>query len=209
MARPALGRRPGTGVAGSEVATTAGCGFGETFPTCWPSGANGDGAKGPRVYDWAWVEPAPEGAGQGVLLPIVGHLLRSGRGAQPPIWTVQLVPIGDPFSEALDTPAPLTVPEVRRLLYRLSTYGRISAAVVPVETAAPGNGPAAITDAAFETSFCLDAWVTRPPPIKRSQDIQLRSSPATVNLSHARRGTPIRRVTSSQLKHRSPQPWES
>ena len=57
---------------------------------------------------------------------------RSGRKGGCPSLDEKLIPLTGARGPAVALPADMET----------STYGRISAAVIPVETAAPGNGPA-------------------------------------------------------------------
>ena len=270
------------GTRSTATTATCGCGWsGETFPTCWPSGATrscgqrrtgdgdracpakagvradrlapgveepgwvrrsaGDGAKGPRVYDWALVDIRPlREPGKGYWLLVRRSIAKPGELAYyvcfGPVdttvdttleelvrvagtrWTIE-----ECFEEAkgeslpprrqgwvwssmksgngmagtgtspwrcwptpawrwsgarrwnqevrekrglsqlgrkADTPDGARGPAVALPAdMETSTYGRISAAVVPVETAAPGNGPALPLPTPPETPHHISATV--------------------------------------------------
>ena len=189
----------------------------------WVRRSAGDGAKGPRVYDWAWVEIRPlKEPGKGYWLLVRRSIAKPGelayyvcfgpestlwrnwcgwpelvgpsknalrRPRERWVWTSmksgngmarhitlamlahaclavvrrQALEQGGPLSQLgrkTDTPDGARGPAVALPAdMETSTYGRISAAVVPVETAAPGNGPALPLPTPPETPHHISATV--------------------------------------------------
>ena len=195
----------------------------------WVRRSAGDGAKGPRVYDWAWVEIRPlKEPGKGYWLLVRRSIAKPGElayyvcfGPESTTleelvrvagtrWTIeecfeeakgevgldqyevrkwdgwyrhitlamlahaclavvrqQASEQGGPGERGLsqlgrkaDTPDGARGPAVALPAdMETSTYGRISAVVVPVETAAPGNGPALPLPTPPETPHHISATV--------------------------------------------------
>ena len=81
----------------------------------WVRLSAGDGAKGPRVYDWALADIRPLGeSGKGYWLLARRSVAKPGE----PAYYVCYGPTGTTLEELVRL-IPLTVPKVRRLLYRL------------------------------------------------------------------------------------------
>ena len=196
----------------------------------WVRRSAGDGAKGPRVYDWAWVEIRPlKEPGKGYWLLVRRSIAKpgelasysllrpgeydsggtgaGGRNSVGPsknalrrprerwVWTSMKSGNGmagtgtspwrcwptpawrwsgnrrrnkevrekrglSQLGRKADTPDGGPSPAVALPAdMETSTYGRISAVVVPVETAAPGNGPALPLPTPPETPHHISATV--------------------------------------------------